>query len=241
LGEFLRLNPGHALPGLWKEAVALAVEYLSTVWGFPCSDCWEENETRIHTYTLAAIYAGLKSGAALLNDGEAESTAERVRKFIFEYCVQEGAFVKSIGIPGVDGNLLGLLMPFRVVEWSDPVFQKTLTLIQDQLATPTGVHRYRGDTYYGGGEWLLLTDWLGLCQACAGDLNRARSILSWTEAQASSTGDLPEQVPHALNSPDAYSLWAKRWGPIASPLLWSHAMYIWLEKSIEDRALTEQG
>jgi GH15 family glucan-1,4-alpha-glucosidase len=241
LAEFHRMNPHAVLPEAWTQAAALAAEYLATMWAYPCSDCWEENETKIHTYTLAAIYAGLKGCAGLLNDAAAETAAEVVRTFIFQNCVQEGAFIKSIGIPGVDGNLLGLCEPYHLVEWRDPVFQKTVSQIQADLATPTGIHRYRTDTYYGSGEWLLLTDWLGWNLAQAGETDAARSILAWTEAQASPAGELPEQVPHALYNEKAYDQWEQRWGAVASPLLWSHAMYILLARSIEEQTRTEQG
>lgn len=230
LAEYQRMTPPLPLPETWKKAVALVTEYLQAMWSYPCSDCWEENETKIHTYTLAAIYAGLVGSASLANDSTVADTAAAVRKYIFDHCIQDGTFIKSIGISAVDGNLLGLCMPYRIVEWRDPVFQKTVSRIQTELATPTGVHRYRGDTYYGGGEWVLLTDWLGWCQAQAGD--DARAILSWTEAQASPVGHLPEQVPHALFAEEAFAPWEQRWGPVASPLLWSHAMYILLSRSI---------
>ena len=32
--------------------------------------------------------------------------------------------------------------------------------------------------------------------------------------------------------PDAYDGWRQRWGPIASPLLWSHAMFLTLASEL---------
>jgi GH15 family glucan-1,4-alpha-glucosidase len=137
-------------------------------------------------------------------------------------------------MPEVDSNLIGLVIPFHLVEWDDPIFQKTLMRIQKDLITPIGVHRYLKDTYYGGGEWVLLTAWLGWATAQAGDLEKARCMLEWTEAQASPQGELAEQVAHGLFDKASYEFWHKKWGPIASPLLWSHAMYILLVQSIEE-------
>ena len=37
---------------------------------------------------------------------------------------------------------------------------------------------------------------------------------------------LPEQVPDNLNAPENYEPWRQQWGDIATPLLWSHAMFI---------------
>lgn len=234
LHEFQRANPGQILPQQWQQAAALVKDYLMAMWVFPCSDCWEENETRQHTYTLAAVFAGLESYAALFNDPAAKTVAGEVRSFIFENCVTEGSFVKSIGLPEVDANLIGLVTPYHLVEWNDPIFQKTLARIQKDLVTPIGLHRYCKDTYYGGGEWVLLTAWLGWAFAQAGDVKEVSSILEWTKAQASQQGELAEQVAHALFDKTGYAFWLKKWGPIASPLLWSHAKYVLLVQSIEE-------
>jgi len=233
MNEFQRANPDQALPDQWKQAAILIKDYLVSMWCYPCSDCWEENENRLHTYTLAAIFAGLESYSALLNDATVKTVSEQVRSFIFKNCVNGDIFIKSIGIPEIDANLIGLFIPYHLVDWANPFFQKTLYHIQKELATPVGLHRYRKDTYYGGGEWVLLTDWLGWAYVHAGESDSARPILEWTEAQVTRQGELPEQVPHALFDEVSYTLWDKRWGPIATPLLWSHAMYIILAKSVE--------
>jgi GH15 family glucan-1,4-alpha-glucosidase len=234
LGEFQRSDPRQTLPDDWRKAAALIKDYLSIMWSFPCSDCWEENETRVHTYTLVAVFAGLENYSELFVDRAAKTVADQVRAFIFENCVHDGSFIKSVGMPEVDSNLIGLVIPYHLVEWDDPIFQKTLMRIQKDLITPIGVHRYLKDTYYGGGEWVLLTAWLGWATAQAGDLEKARCMLEWTEAQASPTGELAEQVAHGLFDKANYEFWHKKWGPIASPLLWSHAMYILLVQSIKD-------
>ena len=92
-----------------------------------------------------------------------------------------------------------------------------------------GIHRYHDDTYYGGGAWLLLTAWLGWYYAEAGNTARAAVLRDWVAAQAMPDGALPEQVPQMLLAPEHYAGWVARWGEIARPLLWSHAMYLILE------------
>lgn len=72
----------------------------------------------------------------------------------------------------------------------------------------------------------MLAGWLGWYYAEVGEYNRAQELLTWMEAQADAKGYLPEQVPASLIDPAFYTPWLERWGPIAKPLLWSHAKYI---------------
>jgi GH15 family glucan-1,4-alpha-glucosidase len=56
------------------------------------------------------------------------------------------------------------------------------------------------------------------------------------QAQADEHGQLPEQVPATLIDPNYYQPWVRDWGLPASPLLWSHAMYVILAKRLEQAA-----
>jgi GH15 family glucan-1,4-alpha-glucosidase len=89
------------------------------------------------------------------------------------------------------------------------------------------VHRHLEDTYYGGGEWLLLTAFLGL-----GRPERAKEALRWIAAHATEDGLLPEQSQDHLLHPDAWDFWVAKWGPPPCPLLWSHAMYLVLASEL---------
>ncbi len=59
-------------------------------------------------------------------------------------------------------------------------------------------------------------------------------MLNWIENKADPEGNLPEQVSDHLLTPEHYEPWLNKWGPVASPLLWSHAMYILLVKAIRE-------
>jgi GH15 family glucan-1,4-alpha-glucosidase len=98
--------------------------------------------------------------------------------------------------------------------------------VSDELVGPTGgVRRYLGDTFYGGGEWIVLTAWLAWYRAATGQRDQAARGLAWI--QASATPDLlPEQRTEAAQYPEMVTPWVERWGPVATPLLWSHAMYL---------------
>jgi hypothetical protein len=49
--------------------------------------------------------------------------------------------------------------------------------------------------------------------------------MRWIAAQATEAGDLPEQAGRLLH-PDTRAEWIARWGEVATPLLWSHGMYL---------------
>ena len=95
-----------------------------------------------------------------------------------------------------------------------------------------GIHRYRGDTFYGGGEWVLLTALLGEYQALAGDGDGAEWCRRYAERHADAHGQLPEQVSAAPLAPERVAEWVDRWGPVARPLLWSHAGYLSLSAAL---------
>ncbi len=222
---------GHAPDAAVREAVGLAADYLAALWSLPCYDCWEEFPDEVHPHTLGAIYAGL--GAAEALTGHVYGTVrEAIRARVLDEGVADGRFVKYLGSDTVDASLLGLAVPYGLVAVDHPTMQRTAAEIQRTLCAGGGVHRYLDDTYYGGGQWVLLTAWLGWYLAQAGQREEAAALLAWVEAQATPEGWLPEQVPDALNDPACYDPWLRRWGEIASPLLWSHAMAIVLSKEL---------
>ncbi len=199
--------------------------------------------------SLSTLNSSAPSAISAVNSVLAE-----IKAYIEERYVCGGHFVKFEGRPEVDASLLGLAVPYGVVAPDDPRLLATVTEIERTLrvdgAHACGVRRYTADTYYGGGEWILLAAWLGwYYAAAAGTPSTSRAsapgapgafaekiaaILAWIESQAGPDGSLPEQVPSHLNDPAYYPHWVAKWGPIANPLLWSHAESIIL-KNFEKR------
>jgi GH15 family glucan-1,4-alpha-glucosidase len=230
LGEHQRLG-GRSLQATWSQAAGLVADYVTALWSRACYDCWEEFPDRVHTYTLAAIYGGLRADERLRR-ADHRATLEQIAHVLRSGAVANGRFVKFVGSTEVDANLLGLATPFGVVEPDDPVLLATIRQIEADLQRGGGLHRYRADSYYGGGEWILLTAWLGWHAAQVGERDKAEAALDWIEAQADADGQLPEQVPLSLNDPAHYAPWRERWGDIARPLLWSHAKYLILHRAV---------
>jgi GH15 family glucan-1,4-alpha-glucosidase len=260
LGEHRRLSDVDSLQQDWLAAAGLAADYLKGLWRLPCYDCWEEFPEFVHPHTLAAIYGGLHAYALLLDSqgsgiaaGQLQEALEAIRSELLAGAAQFGHFVKFAGSAAVDASLLSLAVPYGVVSPDDPRMLATVSRIEETLVgsgqrSAGGVHRYAEDTYYGGGEWVLLTAWLGwyYCELAgqnpgraAKSLEKARGCLDWVERQAGGEGQggwLPEQIPANLNDPSYYRTWLSRWGPIANPLLWSHAKHLILRARLSGLA-----
>ncbi len=230
------VDAGQPLTADLRAGAELVADYLAALWRSPCHDLWEEFGDQVHTYTLAAIYAGLRAAADLLTRPALTDAAASIKAFMLQNCVApDGSFVKSVGSDLVDGSLSALATPYRVVEPDDPRMGATIRRVEAELYAPgRGVHRYVRDVYYGGGAWLLLAAWLGWYEADRGDRAKAEAILVNIEQLATADGSLPEQVtPPMLADVSNYDHWVAVRGPIASPLLWSHAMLLILAQACE--------
>ena len=216
----------------YRGGIILSVRYLVELWNEPSYDWWEENVGQRHTSTLAAIYAGLVEVAgwsqlpADLREA-AGTTAEAIRQTVLAHARHDGHLAKWLGGDAVDASLLACAIPFGLLQPDDPIMAGTIAAIEAQLAHG-GVHRYLGDTYYGGGEWPLLSAFLGWHYARVRRTKDAQAQLDWIVKHATPAWDLPEQVDDHLLAPNARQGWIDRWGPVATPLLWSHAMFLTL-------------
>jgi GH15 family glucan-1,4-alpha-glucosidase len=228
---------GAPCPARLREAVSRVADYLVATWDLPCYDCWEESGDRRHTSTLGAIAAGLEAAGDLLDDARYRQVAADVVAWIRQWCVVDGSLVKGPEDDRVDASLLALAVPLGVVDPCDPLMEATARRIEEELVSPGGgVWRYRGDTYYGGGAWLLLTCWLGLYEVATGRTDVARTRAAWVVAQADEDLRLPEQLVGEAQTPSMVAPWVEHWGTPASPLLWSHAMYVLLDEALREDA-----
>jgi isomaltose glucohydrolase len=212
------------------RTVELVARYLDAAWRLPSFSCWEELDGGQHGATHGAVAAGLASAARLLGDERWTRAAGAVRDDLLGRFAYDGRLGRGPGDPRVDGSLVWLGVPFGVLAEDDPVLVATIDAVERDLCGPGGgVHRYLGDTYYGGGQWLLLTSSLAWHHARTGNPARAAELQAWVFAQAQSNGDLPEQTTDHAQDPSFIGQWVDRWGPVATPLLWSHAMVILAE------------
>jgi isomaltose glucohydrolase len=210
-----------------RASVTLVADYLAAAWRTDCYDCWEEFGDGQHSATYAAVAAGLAAAAELLDEPRYASVADEVGAALRTTFVRDGRLCKGDKDDRVDASLLWCAVPLALFAPDDPVMRATAAAVRADLRGRTGgVYRYVGDTYYGGGEWILLTAWLGWYDAVTGNTDGVAAARDWIRSAATATLDLPEQTTNGVQDPDMVESWVKRWGPVATPLLWSHAMYL---------------
>lgn len=198
----------------YQEAAGLVQHYLVTHWNAPSYDWWEER-SGMHAATLASIYAGLKA----YDHPAADSVRERI----------------NLEAERVDASLLACAL-FDAVD--EETFAPTLKRIESELVgADGGVHRHPGDTYYGGGEWIVLACLLGWYYAELGRYDDAIDKLQWVLKQRGARGWLPEQNTHTLLNQYEYWPWVGRWGYPANPLIWSHGMLLTLASELMHAAV----
>lgn len=220
----------------WADAVELTVDYLVASWQRPCYDWWEEHAMHVHVSTLACVAAGLDAARPQLSGARAERAATSsaaIVELIRTEGTLDGRLRKWLGSTAVDGSLAAAIAPLEVIPATSPLGAETIRVLEAHLTVDGGVHRFLGDTFFGGGQWPLLTCFLGLAQLAAGDRARAEQLFAWAASTATDDLDLPEQVPGHLIAPGMRQEWIDRWGTVATPLLWSHAMLLRLGLALD--------
>ncbi|GLU88573.1 glycoside hydrolase family 15 protein [Agromyces sp. NBRC 114283] len=239
LGEHVRRHGADA--SRWRRAIELSVDYLIASWDRPCFDWWEEHAQHVHVSTLGCIAAGLRESLALgvLDPARSAAAAAAERSALARIGaagegVVDGHLAKWLGSDTVDASLGAVVGLLDVVAAGSPLGAATIERLEQELTVGDGVHRYLDDTFYGGGQWPLLSCFLGIAHARAGDVERARELLVWAASTADADGAMPEQVGQHLLAPERVAEWVERWGPVAQPLLWSHAMLLRLAVELGD-------
>lgn len=249
LAEHIRRTGDLKLFSDLLESIEVTIEYISLVWKYPNYDCWEEFSQYLHPYSLTCVYSGLRDISSFyqppIKDQLLELAAD-IKGLIFGRGIHNGRIRKLIDAEDsqpsisteVDASLLGIVLPYQLLAADDPITKETVRTIEKDILRPGGgVFRYKEDTYFGGGEWPLLTAWLGWFYAQNGRLEEAKKLCHWIESTADEKGHFPEQVNDHCLFPEHYEPWLNKWGPVAKPLTWSHAMYIILFNSIKEKTL----
>ncbi len=222
----------------------------------PSHDLWEER-WGVHTFTVAAVIAGLRA-AAQISDGfgevsrasryraGADRMLEATRRILWNDAEQRFARMATAGPSGymldmtVDSSLFGLV-EFDVLAPDDPQAVSTLAQVEERLTVRTpigGLARYENDTYWQverndvravpGNPWFVATLWL------------ARHRLRSAQTPAALKQGL-ELIEWAARRAMPSGVMAEQLHPFTgeplsvSPLTWSHAAYVSAVREYIDR------
>jgi GH15 family glucan-1,4-alpha-glucosidase len=221
----------------------------------PCYDLWEER-FGVHTFTVAAVIAGLRAAAnfaRLFKDMElagkydkvADQMKEGLTRYLYHtglkryarsgYRKDEGYELDEVIDVSVSGlAILGALPP------GDPRMVETMEAIRQQLwlkPPVEGCARYQNDTYHRpsdspadipGNPWFISTLWLvEYCIARAENLQELHEALPYLEWCAKNA--LPSGVLAEQVHPVNGS-------PLSvSPLTWSHSSFVWAVLKYADK------
>ncbi len=218
-----------------------------TLLPIPCYDLWEER-FGVHTFTVAAVIAGLRAAAnfaRLFQDnslaGEYDKVAEQMKEGLVTHLYDtdlkryaRSGYRKGDGYEldkVIDVSLLGLDF-LGTLEPGDPRMVETVEAIQQQLwlkSPVEGCARYQNDVYHRpadsltdipGNPWFISTLWLGEYF-----IARAESIQELREAIPYLEWCGENALPSGVLAEQVHPLNSS---PLSvSPLTWSHSSYVW--------------
>jgi len=192
----------------------------------PSFDLWEE-KSALHTYTNAAACAALRESSMLAHalghadrsvawNEESKSLENAIARNLWDD--KEDRFLKSLKPrdSSIDTALLGLTYPFSVFEQNDPRILNTSRQIEGAFRFASeGLGRYQGDVYQGGNPWFITTLWMALYRCQQRNYSKAKLLIDWCASHVDELQLFAEQVHRENGEPVS-----------ASPLAWSHAMFI---------------
>lgn len=251
LGEHLRLYPDASFAGEMYSKLVLRcarfmAEYRDAETGLPRPswNLWEDRRG-VHTFTCAAVVAGLRSAADIAtglgradDSGEFSAAADEIVHGMREhlYSAEHGRFLRSLQAngddeltpdPTVDASLFGVFY-FDCFDADDAMTAGTMAAVESSLINREafgGVARFEGDGYMlesegiTGNSWIICTLWLAeyyIANAkTPDDLAPALAALEWVAERALPSGVLPEQIDPVTGKHLS-----------VSPLTWSHSTFV---------------
>ena len=226
-----------------------------TLLPFPCYDLWEER-FGVHTFTVAAVIAGLRAAAnfaKLFRDdplaGEYDKVAEQMKEGLMKHLYHPGLkrYARSGYRNGkgyeldevIDVSLLGLTI-LGTLPPGDPRMAATAESIRRELWLKTpleGCARYRGDVYHRpvdsptdvpGNPWFISTLWLGEYF-----IERAESLRELREAIPYLQWCEKNALPSGVLAEQVHPV---NGSPLSvSPLTWSHSSFVWAVLQYTDK------
>lgn len=193
-------------------------------------DLWEEREG-LHCYSLACICCAFKCMEAIykridnctideekhvLQIEKCQKLALETKNLIYELFFDDEYIKRNNLDDALDISILGLCVPFDVIDAEDEKLKNTVNLFEEKLKNQFGgIMRYENDGYSNDNAWPIATLWLSLYYIKIGNLEKAKEYFDFVVETSCKHGYLAEQICGNTNKP----AWVIGLG-------WSHAMFI---------------
>lgn len=238
-------------PGKIEDVIRIISEnryilfrYMEKTYKSPCADIWEGYHDHIHAYDVAAVYNGIKSLALILDETgtrkqvkglhpETETVLSEIDSFLRDFFIRDGILFKAKRefqepIREVDASAIIINNHLRTPCITADVQKKTMAEIESQLfGGNTLPKRFKGDSYFGGGVWLLLGLEAALWYVRNNEPAKAHRIISYVEEKylRGDSYQLPEQeLTEPALDPEGHL--ARNNNHVISDLALSNASYI---------------
>lgn len=235
---------------IYRKLVVACADFMTGFWSDelglpkPSWNLWE-NQRGIHTFTCAAVVAGLRAAAKFARlfaetdraegyDAAAERIVEGMREHLYSH--KEGRFLRALQFyddskfepdPTIDASLYGVFY-FGCFDPHDEMVVNTMSAVEETLTIKTrvgGIARFENDDYVRvssdvtGNPWFICSLWLADYYVAAArskaDLEKALEILNWTVDRALPSGVLAEQLNPLTGEHVS-----------VSPLTWAHSTFV---------------
>ena len=164
------------------KAIEYIADWLSDNWQLADSGIWEKPEDHEYTHSKVMLWVALESAGSMITalGGRDKwiDTRNEIRDWIFLNCVKDGYFVTFPNSSEVDSTALSFPL-YGFVGINDPVFMKTLKIIEKMLLVKGFVYRYSFDSIGKANHaFALCSTWLSSAYAKLGRKDEAIKILS---------------------------------------------------------------
>ncbi|MFH0952291.1 MAG: glycoside hydrolase family 15 protein [Patescibacteria group bacterium] len=186
---------------VWRDLISRLADGLCQAWDQDhfltgTADHWEDPERQTITdkennfsYSLAACARGLLCANDFYENKTWRDTAKQMVDIIKKsYNKSGGYYYRSTGSdpdPTIDASLIGLTLPFEIIDSDDKKMIKTVQKIEETIVINGGVHRYQFDyreTEDGdveGSPWPMLNFMMAMYWAERGNTTKAEAYYQW--------------------------------------------------------------
>jgi hypothetical protein len=231
-----------------KEHARDIAEYLGKIYVTECASAWEINQQFLHAYDIASIYAGLEalkeiSAKYEINISPKEITAIEGRifdggpiAFLKKFFVKDGILYNekkpfsNAPLPdSIDASEIFIFLNFGISAQSlgnSDIERNTISKMEIELFNDNMLPiRFKGDTYYKGGRWLLLGMAFAEYYIEKGLYNKGVRIVDYVINKYN--GSYPEQeIVNPASDIDMNNFYALNGYKSIQNLAWSYAAVI---------------